>query len=377
MLNYDHNLRDFGYYQVGNQQFINKIEAIIAAEQCHEFPKFVFNDATYNGYNWLQEPAETLDELYLRRALEIRNRYDYLVLHFSGGSDSTNILETFIKNKIPLEEVFLRGPIKTSDKNINNTQARNQYAEIWFNALPLAELVKERYMPNLKITVIDTVDYIVDYYKNNQDWFSLDKGNPFTTFTPGSSAAADWDAINTDLQKLSESGHRVGHIFGVEKPIVEYTNNEWQVKFLDKFINIFFVSRKNSIDLPMYKEAFYWADTTAPMIIKQAHTIKNYIEKNQIDPVWFTQLKGRPKHDFVAKIIYNRQLPLLFNPGKFSGGVVFPWDKFFFSDPNSDHVKNWKTGMQHLSQHIPKKWLHTEQGYSDLIGIYSQSYQIA
>jgi hypothetical protein len=67
-----------------------------------------------------------------------------------------------------------------------------------------------------------------------------------------------------------------------------------------------------------------------------------------------------------------------FNPSKYSGGVVFPWDEFFFKDPYTDHVKNWHQGMQYLQQHLPKKWLLNNKSiYGDLIGIYSQNYKIS
>lgn len=376
MLSYNNNLLDFGYYKVGDCTFINKISAILEAERTHQFPYFIFHDTEYQRHCWTQEPTESLETLYARRAWEIRNKYDYLVLHFSGGADCTNILETFIKNKIPLDEVFMRGPLRSSDKDIKNTSSKNMYAEIWFNAYPLAQLVKEKYMPDLKITVTDTTDFIIDYYKKKPDWVGYNDGLPFTSFTPGTSGRADYDAINPEFQKLTESGKRVGHIFGIEKPQLEYQNGSWSIKFLDKFLNIFFVPRKNNIDLPMYQEAFYWAESTAPLIIKQAHTIKKYIEFNNIDPNWFSKLAGRVKHDFISNIVYNRQLPMFFNPDKYSGGVIFPWDEFFFKDANADHTKHWHDGMQYLGTYIPKKWLHNENIYGDLIGIYSRSYPI-
>ena len=377
MISYDNNLLDYGHYRVGDQTYINKISAILEAERTHQFPHFVFHDDAYNAHAWNIEPAQSLESLYAERAWEIRHRYDHLVLHFSGGADCTNILETFIKNNIPIEELFLRGPLKFSNKDIADTSAQNMYAELWFNAWPLAQQVKEKHLPNVKITVVDTTDFIVDYYKKNPAWYTLDDGVPFTSFTPGTASRADWDAVHPEFRTLTESGKRVGHIFGIEKPLIHFRDGSWYVNFLDKFLNIFFVPRKNNLDLPMYQEAFYWAPSTAAMIIKQAHVIKNYITAQGIDPVWFTELKGRDKHNFIAKIIYNRTLPMLFNPSKYSGGVIFPWDEFFFKDRNTDHVNNWHQGMQYLAQHIPKKWLHNENIYGDLVGIYSQSYKIS
>jgi len=75
------------------------------------------NDAIFDQYKWDQEPAWSLDELYAKRAQEIRERYVYLVLHFNGSSDSGNILETFIRNRIHLDEIVTRGsPSVTTPK---------------------------------------------------------------------------------------------------------------------------------------------------------------------------------------------------------------------------------------------------------------------
>ena len=35
---------DHGYYQVGNQAYVNKVEAILEAEATNQFPYFIFHD---------------------------------------------------------------------------------------------------------------------------------------------------------------------------------------------------------------------------------------------------------------------------------------------------------------------------------------------
>jgi len=52
--------------------------------------------------------SESLDFLYALRARQLREKYDYLVLYFSGGADSTNILKTFIDNNIFLDEIVMQ-----------------------------------------------------------------------------------------------------------------------------------------------------------------------------------------------------------------------------------------------------------------------------
>lgn len=361
------------YYQVGPKQFQSKILAITESTVSGRPVEFIFNDQLYSKFNWTVEPDLTLEQLYAARAWELRNKYDYLVLHFSGGADSTNILETFIKNNIFLDEIFIRGPISKIDKSATNNHAENNYAEIFFQSYPLAEYVKNNHMPLVKITVTDTSDYTINYFKNNADWVDLDK-NPLNCFTPGVVWRADYDQVNTAYRDLTESGKTVAHLIGVDKPMVYYHNHHYHLRFLDKLLNIVVPSRGTELESPIFIEPFYWSDSTAPMLIKQGHAVKNYFKKNNLNPDILNTSLGRLRHDFIGNIIYNRTLPMYFSPEKANTGLVQPWDKFFFNDQFSDHVKNWNAGIQYLNKLVPDQWKHGESLLDDIKGIFSKSY---
>ena len=66
-----------GYYSCNNLFFNSKIEACIYGTAHKQPVKWHFNDDIFDNYPWHIEPAETLDELYDRRAREIREKYDY------------------------------------------------------------------------------------------------------------------------------------------------------------------------------------------------------------------------------------------------------------------------------------------------------------
>ena len=51
------------------------------------------------------EPGVPLSEYYRRRAQQIRDKYDYVVLLYSGGPDSNNILHAFVHNGIKIDEI--------------------------------------------------------------------------------------------------------------------------------------------------------------------------------------------------------------------------------------------------------------------------------
>ena len=379
MNKYDSNEGDYGYYTVNSSIYFNKIEAILAAEAIGTSPKFIFNDTSYDKLNWLVEPSETLEQLYAKRAWEIRNKYDYLILHYSGGWDSNNILETFVKNKSPLEEVYLRGPLTTANNDITDTRASNMFAEVYFNAYPIAQHVKETYYPDLVINVKDVTTGVLGYFstENNANTF-CSPSRRGANFSPSSLITrADSDILDPRHKQLVESGKRVGHILGVDKPMMFVENGEFKLRFLDKFLGMFFPGRASAVDLPVYQEPFYWAASTGPMIAKQAHAIKNYIKLHNINPNKMNDTRDRGFHDFIGNIIYQRQFTLNFNPDKFMTiAAVFPWDEFFFRDPAAEYLKNWKNSMDQLDQLVPAHWKHGGSIYNSLHGIFSKSYSI-
>ena len=83
----------------------NKLQALELAQKTGGNIRWNFNDSAYGQINWQQEPAVNIDILYLMRARQLRDQYDHLVLNFSGGSDSTNILYAFLKNNIHIDEI--------------------------------------------------------------------------------------------------------------------------------------------------------------------------------------------------------------------------------------------------------------------------------
>ena len=91
------NLSEYhGYYQVNDLKIKSKIEACLTATQLNTVPVWNFNDEYFSSFDWSIEPQEDIEELYKKRALELREKYDHIVIHFSAGRDSGNIMDTFI-----------------------------------------------------------------------------------------------------------------------------------------------------------------------------------------------------------------------------------------------------------------------------------------
>lgn len=375
---YDH--VDNGFYEANGLAFSSKIEAILSAETTGTFPTFNFHDAEYAKFDWNVEPSESLDQLYLKRALELRNKYDYLVLHYSGGSDSNNVLETFVKHGIPLDEIFMRGSLESTEKDIRNNSAANMFAEVFFNAYPIAQHVKRVYMPWLTIRVVDNTEYIINAAKSERKVKRIFEASNLGVggVGPNLIASKDFDDLVPEWRKISESGKKVGHILGAEKPSVTIRDGEFFLTFLDKAILHLSQPRATDIDLPIYKEFFYWGENTGPLIIKQAHLIKKYVKQNNMIGT-FSQIKpGRTYHDFLAKIIYpERMFPISFNTDKVTGSTpLMPWDNFFLKDIHSDHYINWIKQVSILDTLIPSRFKHMDSPIFNLLGILSKRYSI-
>jgi hypothetical protein len=361
-----------GYYQVGEQIFFNKLSAILHSKKTHHFPKFVFHDNVFESLDWTVEPDETLDELYRQRAQGLRDKYDYLVLHYSGGLDSANILETFIKNNIYLDEILIRGPYKTTDKNEKDRRPENHYSEIYFQGIPTAEVVKNQFLKNVKITVVDTTEFTIKWFDQNPDWhegtFGMSAPNRF---------ANNYNKLHPEYARLTESGKTVAHILGIDKPMLHYQDNLFYIRFLDKLTTMFVGGEIDPDGLPLHREFFYWSAETARLICKQAHTLKKFFKASNIDFNKLATAHGREYHDTIGSVLYNRTIiPFLHQPAKKSLFDTLEFDSsYFFKDPHSSHVVNWKTGIEKLNQITPDDWMHGNIT-KNLVGMWSRSYCI-
>jgi hypothetical protein len=80
-----------GCYRVGDLKFYSKLQAIEYMQKTGVHLHWDFNEAVFSSYDWTMEPQETILELYRQRAQQLRDRYDYIALFWSGGADSETV----------------------------------------------------------------------------------------------------------------------------------------------------------------------------------------------------------------------------------------------------------------------------------------------
>jgi hypothetical protein len=104
-----------GYYEVGDKIYFNKIEAVRAASQTKQQLVWHFHDDVFGKFDWSIRPQGTLRDLYRERAQQIRDKYDYIIIYFSGGADSWTVLNSFLANGIHVDEVFTHAAIQLKE----------------------------------------------------------------------------------------------------------------------------------------------------------------------------------------------------------------------------------------------------------------------
>jgi len=366
---HDHNIEDFGWYEVGNRRYYNKIHALYDHIQNRLPIHWNVNDDVYAQYQWNQEPTQSLEELYAARARDLRERYDYLVLHFSGGSDSCNILETFIRNRIDLDEIITRGSYSHSTGSTGVVAATDIYSECLTQAAPLAQWAKDTHFPHMKVSVVETSSIILDYYQQNHAWAEMG-GNGLT---PGMCIKSNIDLIDPYWQKLADRGLKVTHIYGVDKPKIYRHKQNFYTRWQDSLLGEFNSARTINSDHPQYIECFYWGTRAVPLQIKQLHVLKNHIKQHNLADSVFDIAQGRAYENFVASVIYNRTLPLTVEHLKDkSDSIIQDKDIWFAKDQHSDPYLSWQKGVEYISSQLGAEWM----GSRGLKGVWSKPYNL-
>ena len=137
------------YYCSDGAKFFSKIEAIEYSNQSFLPLYFYYYDHIYDKLDWSIEPPHSLEYYYVEQAKRIRDKYDYVILCYSGGYDSTNILETFRYNNIKLDKIVVAGAF---DQDTIDMSDENHNGEIYHNAIPY---VKELGLES----ILQVVDY--------------------------------------------------------------------------------------------------------------------------------------------------------------------------------------------------------------------------
>jgi hypothetical protein len=263
---------NLGYYKVNQFKYLNKIDAILEASKLNSNVKWIFNDHIFDNLNWLEEPSTDLDTLYYLRARQIREQYDYVLIMISGGADSTNVLNSFLKNNIKVDEIVAAGPwtgLKNWNFDINDRSSFNTVSETVYALDPLIKKISNQY-PNIKITKHDYFEDIVNF--KSDEWIKH---------------SGSWihpSTIKHSLNKfkhiknLAESGKKIAKVYGIDKPVlVRGVNGNLYNVVLDGVIQVAARQSTNENHLNIVPELFYISPDMPEIMIKQSHVLARWL----------------------------------------------------------------------------------------------------
>ena len=350
----------FGFYRVGDMKFYSKLEAAHAHERFGQKMSWEFNDAVFSTYDWKIEPTETLEELYKQRAQQIRDKYDYVVLWFSGGADSNNILNAFINNDIKIDEV-------ASMVNIDATKDKMTWlnAEIFTVAADKVERARLR-QPGLVHRHVDLSKMMMDHFSHREakfDWIYEMNGY----LGPNNVSRRDIKMKVPEWAKMIEAGKRVVFIHGIDKPRLFQVKDHYYFRFAD-LIDTAVSPSMQMMNRPWeFDELFYWSPDVPKIVIKQAHILKKFAKgltetSSDIttDPNPTQILVNNNKYSIhlnaIHSLIYPGWYPVPYQV-KAPSLLFTPRDEWFYKLPDSDPAKYaWKTGLFEIWKRFPDKW---------------------
>lgn len=333
-LNYNMKLPNVGYYIYDNQFFLSKFDAYDRAKELHDpmpYVRFYFNDNVYSKIDWTINPPFSLEQLYTLHAKKIREKYDYLILMYSGGSDSNQILHTFIKNNIFIDEIRSYYPIKFANAI---TPTYNPYDPMgllseYHAAIPLYDFIKKK-CPNTKLNVIDYSDDIVSYIDDKYIVEYEKKIRHLGEIYQQFKHIFQTKDLKTYTDKLPHN--KIGVIYGSDKPNILFLNNRMFFSFVDVGRAATEIEQQEFTNYT--SELFFWNVDTPLISVKQCHIIKDYLKTNkELTNIVVKNPQAFKESMILKQLIYpDYDSSIYQKKGKPSGGDIII--DYFFKNKN-------------------------------------------
>lgn len=284
---FNHPKAHFGYYQVGDLCTFSKVEALEWSERFGRQIQYKFNDEVFDTFDWTVEPQESLTELYQRRARQIRDKYDYLVLFYSGGADSHNVLMSFASQGLYIDEICSFGALE-GDKDKHSWFNK----EIFVTAAPVAQnlIATNPVYKTTKFRFIDQAPLIAKLFDlfDPQD-FPYFVNSAISVNNVARQWLRDWDP---EFRKVMES-KSMCFVWGQDKPRTMHRDGKFGIHFMDLNDNCVGprVAQINRDD--WHDELFFNSPDMPELVIKQAHEIMRWTKNTGPNhPGWSEKITG-------------------------------------------------------------------------------------
>lgn len=361
-----------GYYSVGDEIFDSKIRACILANNSDQEVKWNFNNDEFTKHRWQDEPEESLDELYDQRSRQLRDSYDYIIISYSAGADSHNIVESFLRQGLHIDEIIVNTMEKLNKDTVSldpqNKNAKNAAAEHYLQTVPRLKEISNR-SPKIKITVLDLSDCLLNSWLEVGDasWV-LDKREGLHPLN-----VTRFNYLHfSDVRKNFDKDKKIALILGIEKPrTFIYSNNKFYIRFIDRASNIITIENHVKDYTNATVEYFYWCPESLKILSKQAHVIKRWLEKNtQYQNLWYyenftTEVYKLIHERMLRDILYTTWNHQWYQADKALKDWYSEFDNWFidgFKGTPQHHI--WKEGLDYVTKNA-KKYINESEGIAD------------
>jgi len=251
----DFERKQYLFDPINNRKYYNRLQMLVHFEPTTKLD-FYFQDEFWEGLDWTQEPSDSFDDLLKERAQQIRDKYDYIILYYSGGSDSHTMLMSFLKNNIFIDEIVVSN-FYTGGENII-------FKDLSLVVIPNLKKMHVL-MSKTKITVLNLTPENFDNFITSNKWESSNFTGTLNSFR------------RLTLDELAQIGvegtirdrTRKGHIYAEFKPRIRVEGDDFYYKFSSKNLSI----------MSPYKELFFTTSDLPDLHLKQCFLVKNYIKK--------------------------------------------------------------------------------------------------
>lgn len=328
--------RPYHYYDDNAAIYPTRLDAIKSGVPC----KFYYRDEDYARIPWRIEPVESLPELYRRRAQQIRDTYDYVIVCYSGGVDSTNVLESFYYNDIHIDEILVVGALsQDSAQGVDD----NHNGELYHNVFPT---LRSMSLPNTKVSI---VDYAAMFRDPGQ--FPLVRAYGPEFFRAMGAYTSVHNLWWYDAPRFLGLTRATALVFGAEKPNMRRCRDTG--RFFTSFSDASITDYGGRYDALGRRVNFYSDPEGEAVMRKQLHLLHQiYLDRVVVNQTQSDWQYYNGFLDLLDEVVYPVRHPLAFKSAKSKTKFLSARDMFITTKRDSEMFKLYYDGFQKLKAEI-------------------------
>jgi len=384
----------YGYYEYNNIKTTSKYEIMRLCDNPDQVI-WHYHDDIFNSFDWTKEPEESIEILYKNRCEQLRSSYDYIVLMYSGGSDCNNILDTFARNNIHLDEICSHINYEGSGtvKNLLNNEILMRMGN--HGAAEKAENYIKKYNMHTKFRLYDVTQNTLKIYNSFNLDFNYFINNAGVSYTQSKPKAGR--IMETGIKKWMDmytSGKKICFLWGNDKPKIQGINDIFHFEINDHIDQSFSIKSVLNNEMNAVDELFYRGpnEQSIKIMIKQGHIlkrcfyniavrlflIKKYNKPHTKEQIYQNELfshykysvngiehKCRLGNDEIRRLIYpNWKLEDEILNKKQISNFLNDKDKWFWNS-NAESKTVYLSGLQNFTNSIQPCWINSKSQFEN------------